>query len=102
MRNAKPDQRVRAAAQWLSDAHARRERFRPLPEELAPRSSDDAYAIQDVFVALRAQSLGAIAGYKIALSTPAMQKFVGVDSPQAGAMLANTLRRSPARLRAAD
>jgi 2-keto-4-pentenoate hydratase len=101
----KPQQsglRFEQAAQWLFDAHARRERFRALPAELAPRSVRDAYGIQDAFVALRAARLGAIGGYKIALSTPQMQKFVGVDSPQAGVMLAKTLLRSPARVRAAD
>jgi len=74
----------------------------PLPEELAPRTVDGAYGIQDAFVALRAEKLGAIGGYKIALSTPQMQKFLGVDKPQAGVMLDETLHRTPARLRAAD
>jgi 2-keto-4-pentenoate hydratase len=97
-----PELRIQRAAQWLFDAHARRERFRALPPELAARSSDEAYGIQDEFVALRAQELGAIGGYKIALSTPQMQKFIGVDSPQAGVMFIDALRRSPARLRAAD
>jgi len=97
-----PEHRIQRAARWLYDAHARRERFQPLPEELAPRSPDEAYGIQDAFVALRAAKLGAIGGYKIALSTPAMQKFVGVDSPQAGVMLGKTIRHTPARLRAAD
>lgn len=97
-----PEPRIQRAAQWLQDAHARRERFAPLPAELAPRSADEAYGIQDAFVALRAQQLGAIGGYKIALSTPQMRKFVGVDAPQAGVILGNTIRRTPARVRAAD
>jgi 2-keto-4-pentenoate hydratase len=90
------------AAEWLREAHARREPFRPLPPELAPVSVQDAYLIQDEFVALRAAERGAIAGYKIALSTPAMRKFVGVDEPQAGVLLERVLRRSPARVAAAD
>ena len=90
------------AAAWLVRAHAERERFAPLPAEIAPRTLDDAYAIQQAFVALRARKLGAAVGYKIALSSAAMQRFVGVDSPQAGVMLESTLRRSPARIRAAD
>ena len=94
--------RFEQAARWLFESHEQRRRFGPLPDELAPRSADDAYAIQDAFVALRAAKLGGISGYKIALSTPAMQKFVGVDRPQAGAMLESTLRRSPATVRAAD
>src|SRR5207249_11624238 len=63
---------------------------------------EGAYAIQGGFVALRAKELGGIAGYKIALATAEMQRFVGVDAPQAGAMLEFTLHRTPARVRAAD
>jgi 2-keto-4-pentenoate hydratase len=90
------------AAKRLFEAHERRERFAPLPPELAPRTADEAYAIQDAFVALRAQKLGAVAGYKIALTSAEMRRFVGVDDPQAGMMLGSTLHRSPARVRAAD
>jgi 2-keto-4-pentenoate hydratase len=96
------DLRMQRAAQWLSDAHERRERFAPLPPDLAPRDADEAYDIQDAFVAMRAGKRGAIAGYKIALSTAAMQQFVGVDSPQGGVILESTLLRSPACVRAAD
>lgn len=90
------------AAEQLFEAHERRARFAPLPPELAPRTESDAYAIQDAFVAQRAQKLGAIAGYKIALTSAEMRRFVGVDTPMAGAMLESTLHRSPARVRAAD
>jgi len=90
------------AAARLLEAHERRERFAPLPAGLAPRTEAEAYGIQDAFVALRAQTLGAIAGYKIALTSEAMRRFVGVDKPQAGMMLASTVQRSPGRIRAAD
>jgi 2-keto-4-pentenoate hydratase len=90
------------AAQRLFEAHERRERFAPLPPGLAPKTGEEAYAIQDAFVALRAQKLGAIVGYKIALTSPQMRRFVGVDQPQAGAILEATLLRTPARVRAAD
>jgi 2-keto-4-pentenoate hydratase len=96
------ESRFLAAAKALLDAHGRRERFRPLPPELAPRRAEEAYLIQDEFVALRAQTLGAVAGHKIALSTAEMRRFVGVDSPMAGAMLERTLHRTPCVVRAAD
>ena len=64
-------QKPKLAAQRLLEAHQRRQPFAPLPPELAPRSAEAAYAIQDSFVALRAERLGAIAGYKIALSSKA-------------------------------
>jgi 2-keto-4-pentenoate hydratase len=101
-KGVKPGDRIEAAARRLLEAHERRERFRPLPKELAPRTEEEAYAIQDGFVALRAKKLGGIAGYKIALATAEMQRFVGVNAPQAGAMLEFTLHRTPARVRAAD
>ena len=93
---------VHQAATRLFEAHQARERFVPLPAGLAPRTAEDAYAIQDAYVALRAHRLGAIAGYKIALSSKEMQRFVGVDAPQAGVLLESTLHASPARVRAAD
>jgi 2-keto-4-pentenoate hydratase len=92
----------RRAAMALLEGHARKDPFVPLPAGLGPRTAEDAYAIQDEFVALRAQKLGGIAGYKIALSSPEMQRFVGVDQPQAGCMLESTLRKSLATVRAAD
>lgn len=97
-----PEMPAQQAAALLFEAHRRRERFVPLPAELAPRSAQDAYAIQDAFVALRAAKLGPLAGYKIALSSPEMQRFVGVDTPQAGVILRSQVRRTPAKVRAAD
>jgi 2-keto-4-pentenoate hydratase len=93
---------IHQAASRLLEAHEGRERFSPLPGILAPRTAEDAYAIQDAYVALRAHRLGAIAGYKIALSSREMQRFVGVDAPQAGVLLESTIHRSPARVPAAD
>jgi 2-keto-4-pentenoate hydratase len=94
--------RAAEAAAWLLGAHERRERFVALPADFSPRTPDEAYAIQEAFVAARAKERGAAIGYKIALSSAAMRRFVGVDSPQAGVMLHSTVRRSPARIRAAD
>ena len=101
-KGVKPTSKAATAARRLFEAHERRERFGPLPPELAPATAEDAYAIQDVFVALRAEKLGAIAGYKVALASEAMRRFVGVDSPQLGTMLQSTLLRTPATVRAGD
>jgi 2-keto-4-pentenoate hydratase len=94
--------RFERAAQLLHEAHERREPFRPLPAELAPHTGEAAYEIQDAFVALRAQTRGAIAGYKIALASPQMRRFVGVDQPQAGIIFESTVLRTPASVRSAD
>ena len=94
--------RYMAAARALLEAHEKRARYEPLPPDLAPANEEEAYLIQDDFVALRAQTAGGIIGYKIALSTQAMRDFAGVKEPQAGAMLQHNLRRSPCTVRAAD
>ena len=93
---------MKAAAKRLFEAHQQGDRFSPLPHDLAPRTKGDAYAIQDAFVAMRAQKLGAVVGYKIALTSAEMRRFVGVETPMAGMMLESTVHRSPARVRAAD
>ena len=88
LRRRAPGQRLKAtskaaaAARRLFEAHEARRPFAPLPAELAPASAEEGYAIQDAFVALRAQKLGAIAGYKVALASEAMRRFVGVAEPQ--------------------
>ena len=101
-RTARPEPRVERAGEWLLEAHRRRDRFGPMPEELAPRSMEEAYAIQGAFVGMRGQALGPVAGYKIALTTPQMRQMVGVKDSIAGDMLEKTLLRGPARVRAAD
>jgi len=98
----KPMTAAQQAAAMLHQAHQRRERFAPLPPGLAPRSAEEAYAIQDAFLALRSDKLGPIAGYKIALSSVEMRRFVGVDAPQAGAILRSQLQRTPGKVSAAD
>jgi 2-keto-4-pentenoate hydratase len=94
--------KAKAAAQLLYQAHERRDRFEPLPHGLAPATAEEAYAIQDAFLALRAEKLGSIVGYKIALSSPEMQRFVGVDRPQAGAIHESTVHRTPATVNFRD
>jgi 2-keto-4-pentenoate hydratase len=93
---------MKKAAEWLFDAHARRERFAPLPLELAPRSIDEAYLIQTEYVALRSAKLGQVTGYKIALTTPAMRAMAGLNDSIAGDMLDGTILRGNSRVRAAD
>ena len=101
-RKRTPEPKIDRAARWLFEAHERRERFAPLPADLAPQSVAEAYAVQAEYVGLRGAQLGPVAGYKIALTTPAMRSMMGMSDSIAGDMLERTLRRGPARVRAAD
>ncbi|MGH8705523.1 MAG: 2-keto-4-pentenoate hydratase [Burkholderiales bacterium] len=94
--------RVERAGEWLYESHRKREAFTPLPPDLAPRNVTEAYAIQGEYVGIRARELGSVAGYKIALTTPAMRKMVGLNDSIAGDMLEKSILRSPAQVRAAD
>jgi len=90
------------AGEWLLHAHRRRDPFGPMPEELAPRSVDEAYAIQGEYVGMRGRDLGPVVGYKIALTTPQMRQMVGVNDSIAGDLLEKTLLQGPAKVHAAD
>jgi 2-keto-4-pentenoate hydratase len=94
--------RIERAGDWLYQAHRHRNRFGPMPEDLAPRSAAEAYAIQSELVGMRGRDLGAVVGYKIALTTPQMRKMVGLDDSIAGDMLERTVLRSPASVHAGD
>jgi len=101
-RRAAAEPRIERAGQWLFDAHQRRAQYAPLPPELAPQSAAEAYAIQGQFVGRRAKLLGPVAGYKIALTTPAMRAMVGLKDSIAGDILESTIRRGDAKVAAAD
>lgn len=98
--------RIERAGEWLYEAHRRRERFSPFPEDLAPRDIGEAYTIQSEYVGMRSTTLGQVTGYKIALTTPAMRAMVGLNDSIAGDMLDKSILRSKSnnrtRIRAAD
>jgi 2-keto-4-pentenoate hydratase len=80
---------------------ARRSRTRYLPLNAAVRSAplDEAYRIQDRLHKLMTDAgKGEIAGWKIALTSKAMQQMTGVDQPAAGAIYSKVVHRSPARI----
>jgi 2-keto-4-pentenoate hydratase len=96
------DDRIQRAARFLCEEHHARQPFAPLPATLAPRTVDEAYAVQEAFHALMTEVHGPVAGYKIALTTPVMQQMVGFYTPIAGAILAGTIHATPVALRRAD
>ena len=95
--------RIEAVAEALEAQHANRDRFEPLSGPLALDTLDEAYAAQRVLIQRwSAGARGPIAGYKIALTSKAVQELVGVDHPCAGAIFASTVHDSPATVKRAD
>jgi 2-keto-4-pentenoate hydratase len=96
------DGKIARTAQHLHDLLLERTKLTPLSPALRPTDLAEAYAMQERLQELLAPSRGAIAGYKIAVTTPVMQRLMGIDHPCGGAVFARQLHRSPATLRCAD
>jgi len=70
-----------------------------LPPELMPADLDEAYAIRRAFEEFEeAGGRGAVAGFKIGLTTPIMQQLCGVDEPCYGAIFATEMHHGRAEL----
>lgn len=96
------DDRIQQASQFLWEEHRAHKPFQSMPPALAPRTVDEAYAMQEELHSLMTEVHGPVAGYKIALTTPVMQQMVGFHAPIAGAILARTIHSSPVTLRRTD
>ncbi len=80
-----------AAAELLAQ-HDRGLRFEGLQGPVPLSDTATAYAIQQAFVARQCQRLGTrAAGYKIALTTPAMRELVGYADSISGRVLASQI-----------
>ena len=74
-----------------------------LPAEVYPTSLEEAYAIRCAFQEIEeATGRGEIAGYKIGLTTPVMQRLCGIAEPCYGAIFAREVYHRRAELRADD
>ena len=91
------------AATELVRQHRAREAFAALRVELAPDGVPAAYLIQDNYVAkLLEQRRTSLAGYKIAITTPAMRDMVGFHDSVSGCLLSDQVYRSGHRIVARD
>ena len=90
-----------SVAQKLVDDHRARHRFVPFAAECGIATVAQAYAIQRDFVALRTGG-APVAGYKVGLTSPAMQAQCGLDAPVSGIVTQANVLHSPATLILAD
>src|SRR6185369_7962545 len=74
------------AADILWQARLAGKRLEILPEDCRPRSLDEGYAIQDLMAARCGQMT---AGWKIAATSEAGQRHIGVSEPLAGRLFAD-------------
>jgi 2-keto-4-pentenoate hydratase len=90
------------AARFIADAHAGRRPYQNLPDEIAPRTVDEAYAAQEALAAIWTPLYGKVAGLKIATTTKVMQALMGIDHPCGGMIYERRIHNAPHRLRLAD
>ena len=90
------------AAKFLVEQHNKNVSFVSLPSHLAAKTESDAYAIQSELFDLRKSTLGAIAGYKVALTSEVMQKLLRFPSPFSGPLHKNLIYTDGASLAAKD
>ncbi len=76
---------LQAASDMLTDAWSRGDKLDALPPGVRPATRADGYAIQQRIEALSSQPLF---GWKIAATSIAGQRHIGVDGPLAGRLLA--------------
>src|SRR5262249_20211497 len=94
---------IRQKAERIVELFRSRRPIEILPAELYPVDLDEAYAIRRGFQEIEAtKGRGAIAGYKIGLTTPVMQKLCGVNEPCYGAIFAREVHHRRAAPSARD
>tara|TARA_B100001123_G_scaffold343269_1_gene389778 strand:+ start:581 stop:1363 length:783 start_codon:yes stop_codon:yes gene_type:complete len=91
--------RIDRIARHLYDSHGARANFQNLTGDMALGSIDEAYQVQLALDRMwTSASRGPIGGYKIALTSKAIQDLVGVDKPCVGAIFASSIFHSPAEI----
>lgn len=94
---------IREKAEAISRLFRDRQAIEILPPELMPADLDEAYRIRAEFEAIEMQrGRGDLAGYKIGLTTPVMQKLCGVEEPCYGAIFASEVHHRRAKLATSD
>lgn len=96
-----PDE-IQSAATALYEAERDRVQIPPLTLRLADMDMDDAYAVQKAWVDRKIEDGRSITGYKIGLTSRAMQMAMKIDTPDFGVLLDDMYFANGAQIPAAD
>lgn len=93
---------IAAAADALYGAEQRREQIAPLTLAYPGMDMDDAYAVQKAWVDRKIADGNSVTGYKIGLTSRAMQMAMNIDTPDFGILLDSMYFANGATIAAAD
>ena len=92
------DEQAREFAQGLYDARRTGVPIVAFTDALPDLGMQDGYAIQEHLVRMLVADGEVICGYKLGLTSTAMQTLLGVDQPDFGPVFASTVFRDGARV----
>src|SRR5262245_54066755 len=92
------DSQRQRAAEILRLAEHSRQPVAPLTETYPEIDTEDAYEIQLVNIRHRVTAGAEVRGHKVGLSSPVMQRMMGVDQPDYGHLLDDMERRADTRV----
>ena len=95
-------EQIAVAANRLYEAEVDRQQIPALTLDYPQMNMDDAYAIQKQWVDRKVDEGRTVKGYKIGLTSRAMQMAANIDEPDYGVLLDDMLFEDGATLRAAD
>jgi 2-keto-4-pentenoate hydratase len=94
---------TRQKAEGIARLFRERQAIDILPPELMPADLAEAYSVRREFEGIeQRRGRGAVAGYKIGLTTPIMQQLCGVEEPCYGAIFASEVHHRRADLSTRD
>jgi 2-oxo-hept-3-ene-1,7-dioate hydratase len=97
------DQEIQIAADNLYKAEANRQQIKPLTLTHPNMTMDDAYAVQSAWVKRKVEQDGRkVVGYKIGLTSRAMQRVMKIDTPDYGVLLDDMVFPNNGDINAAD
>ncbi len=96
------DTDIAKAANALYEAETSRRQIAPLTQTHADMDMDDAYAVQKAWVDRKLADGRRITGYKIGLTSRAMQMAMNIDAPDFGVLLDDMRFENGATIRAGD
>ncbi len=96
-----PEQISQAAA-MLDSAELNRRQIKPLTLTFPDMNMADAYAVQKAWIDLKLARGAQISGYKIGLTSRAMQQAMNIDTPDYGVLLSDMAFANGATIAAGD